>query len=107
MNNIKYSPQFEKDLKRLGKKYKSIKNDLKEFCSHIDSLHGIDLGNGYYKYRLAISTKRKGKRGGARVITHEIIVNADSKNIALLTMYDKSNRESISKKDLDRILSNF
>jgi hypothetical protein len=105
MNVIKYSPQFEKDFKRLGKKYKSIKNDLKMFCSKIDALPGIDLGHGYYKYRLAISAKGKGKRSGARVVTHEIIVNETSKNIVLLTMYDKSNQESISKADLDRILS--
>jgi hypothetical protein len=105
MNVISFSPQFEKDFKRLGKKYKSIKNDLKLFCLQIDALQGIDLGHGYYKYRLAISAKGKGKRSGARVITHEIIVNETSKNIVLLTMYDKSNQESISKADLDQILS--
>lgn len=105
MNVIKYSPQFEKDFKRISKKYKSVKYDLKKFCSKIDALSGIDLGNGYYKYRMAISAKGKGKRSGARVVTHEIIVNKASKEIVLLTMCDKSNQESISKADLEKILA--
>ena len=48
---------------------------------------GVPIGKGCYKVRMAISSKGKGKSGGARVITYVRIVK---KVVVLLTMYDKS-----------------
>lgn len=64
--------RFEKELKRLAKKFPSLKN---EFASLIEDISknpeiGTYIGNGCYKIRLAIASKGKGKRGGARVVTH-------------------------------------
>ncbi len=50
---------------------------------------------------MAISSKGKGKSGGSRVITCVKVVNED---IYLLAIYDKSDKENISDKELDLLL---
>ena len=62
---------------------------------------GIDLGNGIRKVRISISSKNKGKSGGARVITDTTaIVSIDNGTIVLLYIYDKNERDSISDKEI-------
>jgi hypothetical protein len=70
---------FDRELKRLSKKYKSLKKDIENLKAEIEinPLLGTDLGEGYKKIRLEIASKNKGKRGGGRVITHEVLVNVN------------------------------
>ena len=70
---------FDRELKRLSKKYKSLKRDIENLKAEIEinPLLGTDLGEGYKKIRLEIASKNKGKRGGGRVITHEVLVNVN------------------------------
>lgn len=65
-------PPFDRQLKRLVKKYPSLKNEIAELGKLLieDPASGTPLGNDCYKIRLAIASKGKGKSGGARVITH-------------------------------------
>ena len=75
--NIKVIPRFEKNLKKLARKYPSLKT---EYAGLVESLkinpkQGTSLGNNCYKVRLAIASKGKGKSGGARVITNFVISN--------------------------------
>ena len=95
-------PSFKKDLKRLGKRYRSLKDDYKKLLVslHENPLQGVDLGGGLHKVRMAITSKGKGKSGGARVITLVALVSAEEGEVLLLTMYDKSERENISDKEL-------
>lgn len=99
--NFEYTPVFRKELKRLAKKYKSLKNDLQNLVEEIkeNPLLGTNLGDGIKKIRLNISSKNKGKSGGARVIIHEIIFNIDTeseeKNILFVSIYDKSEYDSV------------
>ena len=58
---------------------------------------GIALGNDCYKIRMAITSKGKGKSGGARIITYVAVIQS---NIFLLSIYDKSEAENISDKEL-------
>lgn len=104
--NITYSPQFAKELKRLAKKYKSIKQDYANLLDELrnNPLIGTDLGNNLRKIRMAITAKGKGKRGGARVITYTVIFSTEDYDIKLLTIYDKSERENITDKELQLIL---
>ena len=69
-----YIPSFAKELKTLCKKYKSLKKDFEALKEEIETNPniGVSLGEGLRKIRLNISSKNKGKSGGARVITHEI-----------------------------------
>ena len=63
------TPEFQKAVKRLNKKYKTIVKDLadfeKEFAENPNM--GTDVGNGYRKIRMIISGKGKGK-----VVAHEL-----------------------------------
>ena len=104
--NIQATPQFSRELKKLTKKYISLKE---EFLALLESLkiyptQGNSLGNDTYKIRLAIHSKSSGKRGGARVITFVRLVESE---IILLGIYDKSTQESITIKEINERIKNF
>ena len=63
--------KFEKELKRLLKKFPSLKKEYKELIEEItrNPEAGTFIGSNCYKIRIAIESKGKGKSGGARVIT--------------------------------------
>jgi len=99
-------PKFKKELKKLIKKYSSLKE---EFTSLIEKLEnnpeqGKPLGNNCYKIRLAIKSKGKGKSGGARVITNIII---EDEIVYLLSIYDKSDRQNLTNKELLELLKSL
>src|SRR5437879_2961708 len=101
--SVKTIEAFEKQAKRLIKKYPSLKSEL---LSLIQSLkknpeQGTSLGNHCYKIRLAIASKGKGKSGGARIITHIVISKT---TVYLLTIYDKSEKSDLSNKELAELL---
>lgn len=93
---------FNKAVKRLAKKYPSILRDLDSLFEKLEQnpFEGDPLGDNSYKVRMAISSKGKGKSGGARVITCVKIVD---NIIHLLTIYDKSEIENVSKEYLDEL----
>jgi hypothetical protein len=98
--------KFEREIKRLVKKYPSLK---KEYAKLIDGLKinpaaGTSLGNDCYKIRLAIASKNKGKSGGARVITYVVV---DDTTLFLLTIYDKSELDNITDKELRVMIKNI
>jgi len=104
--SIEAIPKFEKELKKLAKKYPSIKT---EFTDLVDSLEkeprqGAFLGNNCYKIRLAIASKGKGKSGGARIITNILIENT---TVYLLSIYDKSNKANLTDKELSDLLKDI
>ncbi len=96
-------PPFDRQLKRLAKKYTSLK---KEYAVLLDNLEqkpeqGTALGNNRYKISIAIASKRKGKSGGARIITNFVVKD----NIVyLLSIYDKSEQENFTDKELQELL---
>ena len=98
------TPRFQKEIKKLSKKHKSLKSDFAELIAklRINPTHGTPLGNDCFKIRLAISSKGKGKSGGARVITHFYF---DGKQLFLLSIFDKSQQESLTKKELLSLLN--
>jgi hypothetical protein len=94
---------FRKEVKKLIKKYPSLKNELAKLGSQlsIDPFAGKALGNNCYKIRLAIASKGKGKSGGARVITHFYLAED---TVFLLSIYDKSDQENISDGQIKALL---
>ena len=58
------------------------------------------MGGGVRKVRMSIKSKGKGKSGGARVITFNYLLEDDNREITLMTVYDKSERETISDKEI-------
>jgi hypothetical protein len=67
----------------------------------INPVIGESLGNGFYKIRVAITSKGRGKSGGARVITNVRVVNSI---VYFITIFDKSEQETISLNELKKIL---
>jgi mRNA-degrading endonuclease RelE of RelBE toxin-antitoxin system len=102
--DVKYSPVFERAIKRLAKKYPSIRGDLALLITELsdDPHKGTALGQDCYKVRMAIRSKGKGRSGGARVITCVKVVKT---TVILLTVYDKSETDTISDKELAKLLA--
>lgn len=59
------------------------------------------MGQDCYKVRMAIASKNKGKSGGSRIIT---CVKLVEKDIYLLSIFDKSEKESVYDKEIDELL---
>ena len=103
MYEIFYTPIFRKNLKRLGKKQRSIIQDVRELAESLEQypFQGESLGQDSYKIRLRIKSKNTGKSGGGRVITCVKIVD---ETVHLLTIYDKSEKENLDPNELDELL---
>jgi mRNA-degrading endonuclease RelE of RelBE toxin-antitoxin system len=56
-------PPFDKQLKKLAKKYPSLKQEFASLISYLEKNpdQGISLGHNCYKIRLSISSKWRGK----------------------------------------------
>lgn len=100
---VKTIAVFEKQAKRLIKKYGSLKNELTALVQELKEKPetGTSLGKNCYKIRLFVAAKGKGKRGGARIITNVVITH---KTVYLLSVYDKSEIGNISDKQLSELL---
>jgi len=100
---IEVSETFEKELKKLAKKYKKIVKDLIKFKKEIikNPTLGTPLGNNCYKIRVANSSIPTGKSGGFRIIT---LVKIEKEKIILLTIYSKTEKENISDEELKEII---
>ncbi len=94
---------FQRNYKKLSKKYRSLKSDLLPVIEELEKnpTLGISLGKGCYKIRVAISSKGKGKSGGARLITYIRVVEG---KVFLLDIYDKSSKASLTTSELKRLL---
>ena len=101
--SVKSIEVFEKQAKRLSKKYASLKKELLELVQELkeDPEQGTPLGKNCYKIRLAIASKNKGKSGGARVVTNFVVTD---ETVYLLSIYDKSEKENLTDKELDELL---
>ena len=103
---VRPTTSFKKAYKRLCKKYRSFEDDRDRAVEQItvNPFIGADLGNNVRKIRMAITSKGKGKSGGARIITYTLAVDEANGEVTLLTVYDKNEQSSISKKDIDLLL---
>jgi hypothetical protein len=90
-------------MKRLAKKYISLKNEYKELIDDLkgNPEKGTPLGNNLYKIRLAITSKGKRKSGGARVITY---LKTEQGTVYLLSIYEKGKKSMISDSEIQKIL---
>ena len=95
--------EFTKHLKNLSKKYPSIKNDFKSLINSliVEPSQGVVIGQNCFKIRWNITSKKSGKRGGARVITYVLL---QEKTITLLTVYDKAEKDTLTEKELKTLL---
>lgn len=91
---------FKKEAKKLLKKYPSLRSEI-EILGNVllkSPFSGKQIGKGFYKIRLAIKSKGKGKQGGARVITYVKVVET---TVYLVSIYDKSEKSAVTDSELD------
>ncbi|TNF41805.1 MAG: hypothetical protein EP310_06805 [Bacteroidetes bacterium] len=104
--NVIATHRFEKEIKRLVKKYPSLKTEFSLLIHQLKQSpkKGINIGNNCYKIRLAIASKGKGKSGGARVISY--LYNSNE-TVYLLTVYDKNEKSGLKPNELKEMIENL
>lgn len=101
--NIKTISVFERQVKRLVKKFPSLKKEIQELIKELkqEPEKGTSIGNNCYKIRLSIASKGKGKSGGARVIIHVVLKDGI---VYLLSIYDKSELENLTDNEILQLI---
>ena len=101
--NFEVTAEFEKALKQLGKKYRSLKSDYENFLNELEKnpLMGDEIFPNCRKARIAIKSKGKGKSGGGRIIFY---IEVSDENIVLLYAYDKTEMENVQTAFIEQIL---
>ncbi len=100
--NFETTALFDKEAKKLSKKYPLLKNDLNAFIENFDNNHqsAVSIKRDLYKVRIKNSSKNRGKRSGYRVYYY---LKTET-TVYLLTIYDKSEIAMIDETVLDNII---
>lgn len=109
MVTFNYTEEFLRQAKRLAKRYHSLAEDINalQFELMENPEVGVSLGGGKRKIRLGVKSKGGGKRGGLRVITLNVVIEANGTCVNLLTIYDKKEIPNVSNKYIDQIIKNL
>lgn len=94
---VSTTPEFESQAKALNKRHKSFKNDLKALVLSLSEnpFQGVELSPGIHKIRMAITSKGRGKSGGARIITYTVVATETEGQVYLMNIYDKSDFSTV------------
>ncbi len=100
---IEISTNFKKEAKKLTKKSPSIKQELADLFSELETnpTMGTPLRNDIYKIRLAIASKNKGKSGGARVLS---FVKVTATTVLLFSIYNKGDTDNLTDKEIENLI---
>jgi mRNA-degrading endonuclease RelE of RelBE toxin-antitoxin system len=109
---IVISNNFHREAKKYLKEYRSLKSELENLYKQLieNPQIGTPIGNNSFKIRLSVKSKNRGKSAGLRIITHleiNIILDEVSNRLYLLSIYDKSDIDSISDNEINRILTSL
>lgn len=104
--SVELSDNFKKEAKRLVKKYPSLQAELTELFAELakNPKMGTPLGNDIYKIRLAIASKNKGKRGGARVLSFVQVIQT---TVLLFTIYSKGETDSLTDSQMRDLIKDY
>jgi hypothetical protein len=102
---IEYSENFLKEAKQLSKKFKFLKSDLQKAINEIEEKNdlGVALGFNLFKKRVPNSSIPTGKSGGFRVIIYHQIED----KIILISIYSKTQKDTLSDEELEAILKEY
>jgi mRNA-degrading endonuclease RelE of RelBE toxin-antitoxin system len=106
--SIVLTSRFKKDITKLAKRYRSIRQDLTPLINQLErgETPGDQIsGNKYqvFKVRLKNRDIQKGKSAGYRVIYYLKI----SQKIVLVTIYSKSDQSDIQNQIIEKIIEEF
>ena len=102
---IEYSDSFLKEAKKLSKKFKHLKRDLKEAVNEIETKKdlGVYLGYNLFKKRVKNSSIPTGKSGGFRIIIYKQI----EERMILISIYSKTTKENLSDEELSQLIKQY
>ena len=74
-----------------------MKSDLENLIISLEEnpMQGDELSPGIRKIRMAITSKGRGKSGGARVITYTIDIAENEGSVYLIDIYDKADYSTV------------
>ena len=103
---VGFTNRFEKDIRRLAKRYRKIRLDIQPLIQQLEAgeLPGDQIPNleqSIFKVRVKNSDIQKGKSAGYRVIYY---LKTETQ-VVLITMYSKSDRLDMSTAEIREILS--
>lgn len=105
---VSYTPEFKRNLRHLGKKYRNIRNDIQPILDELadgikpgDQISGLQVE--VFKVRAGNSDACKGKRGGYRVIYYV----KSAREIILVTIYSKSEQVDVTAAEIRRIIASL
>jgi mRNA-degrading endonuclease RelE of RelBE toxin-antitoxin system len=105
---ITLTPRFQRDLRELAKRYRSIRSDIQPLIDQLqageipgDRIAGIKYQ--VFKVRIKNSNIQKGKSGGYRVIYY--LKNAQG--IILTTIYSKSDLTDVSNEIIEQAIVQY
>ena len=108
MIDVKFTPEFKRNLRTLAKKYRHIRDDVDPIIEALqageilgDQIPGI--GYTLFKVRVRNQDITRGKSGGYRVIYYL----RTSISIILVTIYSKTEQADISAAQIRRIVGEF
>ncbi len=104
--SIELSDNFKREAKRLSKKYPSLKSELAALFEQLaeNPTIGTPLGNEIYKIRIGISSKNKGKSGGARVLSFVKVVQT---TVLLFSIYSKGEVDNLPDKIIKDLIKDY
>ena len=90
---------FKRRFKALKKRHRSLDEERHDLVTSLEErpVQGTPIGKDYYKIRLSIASKDSGRSGGGRVNTYVRLLQG---NVYLLTIYDKTDRDTLTTKEL-------
>jgi mRNA-degrading endonuclease RelE of RelBE toxin-antitoxin system len=105
---VEASQTFNRNLRSLAKKYRSIRNDIQPVIEQLErgELPGEQIsGIGYEVFKLRVRNRdiQKGKSGGYLLIYYVKTV----KGIILLTIYTKSEQADIAADEIRSIIAEY
>ncbi|GCL35360.1 hypothetical protein N9414_12041 [Sphaerospermopsis reniformis] len=105
---IALTPRFQRDLRELAKRYRSIRSDIQPLIEQLqtgetpgDRISGLKYQ--VFKVRLKNSNIQKGKSGGYRVIYYVKTAQA----IILTTIYSKSDISDVSNEIIEEAIAKY
>lgn len=103
--DVRFTPEFKRNLRQLAKKYRHIRSDIQPMIDTLvagelpgDQIPGI--GFPVYKVRIRNTDARRGKSGGYRIIYY---LPTDV-SIVLITLYSKTEQQDIEPQEIHALL---
>ncbi|NOT60299.1 MAG: hypothetical protein HOP19_08750 [Acidobacteria bacterium] len=104
--NIHLTQSFKQSVKRLGKRYRHVKDDVSkviESLAHTPTAGALIPGSaGVRKLRVNNSDMAKGKSSGYRLLY--LMSDSPDSKLYLLLLYAKSDQTDVTKRDLDELI---